>query len=396
MTLHRTVSSINRRRLLQGSSAAAAATLGLQIPGLSSLVRQTASAQAACPAEIVIGVIAPVTGSKAEQGQQFTEGAQVAVDEINAAGGVNGSMLRLEILDDQGQPNEAVAAAQKLVSNPDVFGVIGPSSTASSSAAIPVLERAQITAISPSASTPSLVTDNSHFYIMSLPLSAYGPLVPQFATEKFGAKDIAIIHVKDDWGENVTSIAKEWSEANSLPVVAEANYTQGDRDFKAQLTSLLDPGPDALLLNTHYTEGALITRQARELGYEGPIVAQGTNVYPQFIELAEDAAEGVVGWTDFLASLETEAVRHTVDKFQQAIGKEPLQYHVSTYDAVKILTQALGQVGCDREALSTTVAQTKDFAGLVGPMSFNAERLPEKELFWVQVKDGQWALYEDA
>ena len=396
MTFHRTVSSINRRRLLQGSSAAAAASLGLQIPGLRSLARQSASAQASCPAEIVIGVIAPVTGSKAEQGQQFTEGAQVAVDEINAAGGVNGSTFRLEILDDQGQPNEAVAAAQKLVSNADVFGVIGPSSTASSSAAIPVLERAQITAISPSASTPSLVTDNSHFYIMSLPLSAYGPLVPQFATEKFGAKDIAIIHVKDDWGENVTSIAKEWSEANSLPVVAEANYTQGDRDFKAQLTSLLDPGPDALLLNTHYTEGALITRQARELGYEGPIVAQGTNVYPQFIELAEDAAEGVVGWTDFLATLDTEAVRQTVDKFQQAIGKEPLQYHVSTYDAVKILAQALGQAGCDREALSTTVAQTKDFAGLVGPMSFNAERLPEKELFWVQVKDGQWALYEDA
>ena len=395
MTRHRTLTSINRRRLLQGSSAAAAATLGLQIPGLRSLVPQ-AAAQASCPAEIVIGVIAPVTGSKAEQGQQFTEGAQVAVDEINAAGGVNGSTLRLEILDDQGQPNEAVAAAQKLASNPDVFAVIGPSSTASSSAAIPVLQRAQITAISPSASTPSLVTDNTHFYIMSLPLSAYGPLVPQFATEEFGAQDIAIIHVKDDWGENVTSIAKEWSEANNVPVVAEANYTQGDRDFKAQLTALLDQDPDALVLNTHYTEGALITRQARELGYDGPIVAQGTNVYPQFIELAEDAAEGVVGWTDFLASLDTEAVRQTVDKFQQAIGKEPLQYHVSTYDAVKILAQALGQVGCDREALSTTVAQTKDFAGLVGPMSFNADRLPEKELFWVQVKDGQWALYEDA
>lgn len=384
------VASSTRRRLLQGGGIAAATALGLRLPDLTALARQ-----AACPAEIVIGVIAPVTGGKAEQGQQFTEGAQVAVDEINAEGGINGSTVRLEILDDQGQPNEAVAAAQRLVSNNDVFAVIGPSSTASSSAAIPVLERAQIVAISPSASTPSLVTDNQSFYIMSLPLSAYGPLVPQFAAERFGAKDLAVINVKDDWGENVTRIAKEWAEANNVPVVAEANYTQGDRDFKAQLTSMLGSEPDALILNTHYTEGALITRQARELGYEGPIVAQGTNVYPQFIELAEDAAEGVVGWTDFLATLDSEAVANTVEKFQQAIGKEPLQYHVSTYDAVKILAQALGQVGCDRAALSTAVAGTKDFPGLVGPMSFNAERLPEKELFWVEVKDGAWSLMAD-
>jgi branched-chain amino acid transport system substrate-binding protein len=392
MAHHRSLSSIDRRRLLQGSGAAAMA-LGLQIPGFSALARQEA---ASCPAEIVIGVIAPVTGSKAEQGQQFTEGAQVAVDEINAAGGVNGSTLKLEILDDQGEPNQAVAAAQKLAAEENVYAVIGPSSTASSSAAIPVLERATITAISPSASTPSLVTDNTHFYIMSLPLSTYGPLVPKFAADKFGAKDLAVIHVKDDWGENVTTMAKEWSDANSVPIVADASYTQGDRDFKAQITSLLDKDPDALILNTHYTEGALITRQARELGYDGPIVAQGTNVYPQFIELAEDAAEGVVGWTDFLASLDTEAVKQAVDKFQQAIGKEPLQYHISTYDAVKILAQALGQVGCDREALSTTVGQTKDFPGLVGPMSFNADRLPEKELFWVEVKDGEWTLFPDA
>lgn len=390
--MKRTLNGVSptRRQLLQGGGVAAAMALGLRLPESSALARQ-----AACPAEIVFGVIAPVTGSKAEQGQQFTEGAQVAVDEINTAGGINGSTVRLEILDDQGQPNEAVAAAQRLVSNTDVFAVIGPSSTASSSAAIPVLERAQIVAVSPSASTPSLVTDNQSFYIMSLPLSAYGPLVPQFAAERFGAQDLAIINVKDDWGENVTTIAKEWSVANNVPVVAEANYTQGDRDFKAQLTSMLDKDPDALLLNTHYTEGALITRQARELGYDGPIVAQGTNVYPQFIELAEDAAEGVVGWTDFLATLDTEAVTSTVEKFQKAIGKEPLQYHVSTYDAVKILAQAIGQVGCDRAALSTAVGGTKDFPGLVGPMSFNAERLPEKELFWVEVKDGAWSLIAD-
>ncbi len=371
------------RLMLQGSAIAAALVLSSALPAL---------AQKACPAEIGIGVIAPVTGSKAEQGEQFTEGAKVAIDEINAAGDVNGSKLQLQILDDQGQPNEAVAAAQRLASNNDVYAVIGPSSTASSSAAIPVLKRAKLVAISPSASTPSLVTKNTHFYIMSLDLGAYGPLVPKYAVDRFGAHNFAIIHVKDDWGEAVTKVEKEWAAAKNIPIVADAVYTQGDRDFKAQLTVVLEKKPEALVLNTHYTEGALIVRQARQLGYTGPIVGQGTIVYPQFIELAGSAAAGVVSWTDFLSTLESEPVVQADQKFKKAIGKEPLQYHITTYDAVMILKKALQAVGCDRDKLTTEVADTKDFPGIVGKINFNAERLPEKKIFWVEVKDGKWAL----
>ena len=319
--------------MLRGCALAAA--LSLPFSAVSAL------AQKACPAEIGLGVIAPLTGSKAEQGQQFTEGAKVAVDEINAAGGIHGSKLQLQALDDQGQPNEAVAAAQRLASSSNVFAVIGPSSTASSSAVIPVLRRAKIVAISPSASTPSLVTKNTHFYIMSLDLGTYGPLVPKYAVERFGAHNLAIIHVKDDWGEAVTKVEKEWAAAKNIPVVADAVYTQGDRDFKAQLTVMLEKKPDALILNTHYTEGALIVRQARQLGFTGPIVAQGTTVYPQFIELAGSSAAGVVSWTDFLSTLESKPVIQADEKFKKAIGKEPLQYHISTYDAVMILKKSL-------------------------------------------------------
>ena len=370
--------------MLRGCALAAA--LSLPFSAVSAL------AQKACPAEIGLGVIAPLTGSKAEQGQQFTEGAKVAVDEINAAGGIHGSKLQLQALDDQGQPNEAVAAAQRLASSSNVFAVIGPSSTASSSAVIPVLRRAKIVAISPSASTPSLVTKNTHFYIMSLDLGTYGPLVPKYAVERFGAHNLAIIHVKDDWGEAVTKVEKEWAAAKNIPVVADAVYTQGDRDFKAQLTVMLEKKPDALILNTHYTEGALIVRQARQLGFTGPIVAQGTTVYPQFIELAGSSAAGVVSWTDFLSTLESKPVIQADEKFKKAIGKEPLQYHISTYDAVMILKKALQTVGCDRDKLTTAVADTKDFPGIVGEVSFNAERLPEKKIFWVEVKNGQWSL----
>jgi branched-chain amino acid transport system substrate-binding protein len=352
------------------------------------------SPAAAGTKEIVFGIIAPMTGSKAEQGMQFKEGAEVAVAEINAAGGVLGRKIRIELLDDQGKPSEAVAVAQKLAANPDVIAVIGPSSTASCSAAIPTLEKAKITAISPSASTPTLVTQNKFMYLVSLPNSVYGPWVPEYAVKKMGAKSLAMIYVKDDFGEAVTKEAKGWAEKNNIKVTGEASYSQGTRDFKSQLTSLLASKPGAILLNTHYTEGALITKQARDLGFGGALVAQGTNVYPQFIKLAGDRSEGVVGWVEFLPSLEDEATKKAVAKFKKAIGKEPLTYHIMTYDAVNILASGIRTVGNteDRDALTRAVGKTKNHPGIVGRFGFDADRLPEKDIFWTVVKNGNWVV----
>lgn len=346
--------------------------------------------------EVVIGVIAPLTGGKADQGMQFKEAAELAVADLNAGGGILGRAVGLRILDDQGQPNEAAAAAQKLVATAGVVAVIGPSSTASASAALPILEKAHIPTISPSASTRRLVTDNECFYLMTLPATTYAPLVPQTAVEQLGARDLAVIHVKDDWGQATTSLVDGWAAERGVPVVAEASFTQGARFFKAQLTSLLARDPDALVLNTHYVEGALITRQARDLGYEKPIVAQGTVVYPQFLELAGDAAEGTVSWVSFLPSLDIPSVREAVAKFRDAIGKEPLQYHINTYDAVRILAAAFERVGSteDLAAVCEAVSQTRSFPGVVGEFSYGEDRLPVKELFWVVVRDGRWALYE--
>lgn len=345
---------------------------------------------------IVVGVIAPLTGSKAEQGGQFVEGATLAAKEVNAQGGILGRPVRLEILDDQGKPNEAASAAQKLATNDDVAAVIGPSSTASASAAIPILERARIVTISPSASTGSLVTQNHYFFIMAMPADVYAPSVPEYAVKKIGARSLAVINVKDDWGELVTKITKEWAAANEVPLVAEASYTQGARDFKAQLASFIEKKPGAIVLNTHYTEGALITKQARDLGFTGSIIAQGTNTYPQFIELSAGAAEGVIAWTDFAPTLETDRTRQAVTKFRNGIGKELQAYHVNTYDAMGILFDAIRKAGGtdDRDKLALAVGNTKNFEGLVGAISYGPDRLPHKDLFWVTVAKGAWVLVD--
>jgi branched-chain amino acid transport system substrate-binding protein len=368
----------------------ASRALILAIPVLGLALAGPAAAQ-----EIVIGVIAPLTGSKAEQGMQFKEGAELAVADLNKAGGVLGRQLRLEILDDEGQPKNAAAAAQKLAANRSVVGVIGPSSTASCRAALPILERARLVTISPSASTASLVTDHKYMYLMSPPIPFYGPLVPRFAQQELGAKKIAIVKVKDDWGLGVSRVTQEYARQHGMTVVAEVEYAQGDRDFKTHVTAVKDKSPDVVILNTHYTEGAIITKQARELGLTVPIVGQGTNVYPQYVEIAGQAAEGAIGWVDFLASLDDPGVKRAVAKFQVAFGKPPLNYHVTAYDGVQVIVDAVKKVGNteDREAIARTVGQLRDFPGLVGKVSYDAQRLPVREVFWTTVKDGQWVLY---
>jgi branched-chain amino acid transport system substrate-binding protein len=346
--------------------------------------------------ELVIGVIAPLTGSKAEQGMQFKEGAELAVADLNRAGGVLGRQLRVELLDDEGQPKNAAAAAQKLAANRNVIGVIGPSSTASCRAALPILERARLVTISPSASTASLVTDHKYMYLMSPAIPFYGPLVPRFAQVELGAKRLAIVKVKDDWGLGVSKATADYARANGMTVVAEVEYAQGDRDFKSQMTAVKAQNPDVIILNTHYTEGAIITKQARELGLAVPILAQGTNVYPQYAEIAGSTAEGALGWVDFLATLDDPGVKRAVAKFQAAYGKPALNYHITSYDGVMVIADAIKKVGNaeDREVIARTVGQLKDFAGLVGKISYDAERLPVRDLFWTTVKGGKWVLYQ--
>jgi len=355
-----------------------------------------ADALPASEGEVLIGVIAPMTGGKADQGQQFREGVELAVADLNAEGGILGRSVDFLVLDDRGEPNEAAAAAQRLVATPRVVGVIGPSSTASSSAVAPILEKARMPTISPSASTRRLVTDNRCFYLMTLPMASYAPGVPETAVEVFGARDLAVIHVRDDWGRGVTELVDRWAGEAGVPVVGEASFTQGARFFKAQLTALFAARPDALVLNTHYVEGGLITRQARDLGYEGPIVAQGTVVYPPFLDLAGDAADGVVSWVSFLPTLPIPSVQRAVEKFRSAFGDPPQQYHVNAYDAVGVLAAAFERVGSFEEgaAVCEAVGRTRDYPGIVGPFSYDERRLPEKELFWVVAREGEWRLFE--
>ncbi len=343
--------------------------------------------------EIVIGVIAPLTGAKADQGKQFKEGAQIRVDEINEAGGLLGRKIRLEILDDEGQPANAATCAQRLVANPEVVAVVGPSSTASCNAAIPILETAKICGISPSASTATLSTDNPYFFILQQPNILDAPKLTKLARDKFGATKIGMITLRDDWGQSVASAGKASLPELGLVLSAEVEYAQGDRDFKSQITSLMESEPDVVIFNTHYTEGALAARQAREAGVTVPFLGQITTVYDEFLDIF-GLDEGFIAQTPFLATLDDPKVQAAVAKFEPLIGRLPQQYHVFTYDAVSAIADAIVGVGntSDKEAIRDAIAGLDDMDGVAFKWGFDENELVKLDNFFVQVQDGKWTL----
>jgi len=347
--------------------------------------------------EVILGLIAPLTGSKADQGRQFKEGAEAAVKVINEEGGILGHPVRLEIIDDEGRPENAANAASRLAAMDGVIAVVGPSSTASVSAAAPILQDAGLILWSPAASTGSLVTENQLVYIIANPISVYAKYMPAYAQETLGATKVAIINVSDDWGRNVTNAQLEILDDYGLEAVEVTSYTQGDREFRSQITAMMAENPDVLFLNCHYTEGALITKQTRDLGYDVPILVQATCVYPQFLEIAGEQGEGVVSFDSYPPS--DSAIRQEKTAWwKETFGYADFEtYHINSYDIVMMYKYAFEEVGNfdDVEAVAEVIGNISGFQGILVERTHDENRLPASDVFYpIVVRDGAWVSLE--
>jgi branched-chain amino acid transport system substrate-binding protein len=360
------------------------------VMGLGAVVAGTAGAQ-----DLVIGVAAPMTGNLAQIGKQFSEGAQLAADEVNARGGVKGRKVVIRVEDDKGDPKEAATVAQKFASDDKILAVLGHYSSSACFAAIPIYTRAKLATITPSASHTELTKQGGKYmFRMWSPISVYVPDLAQYTVKKLGKKSIGVVYVQNDWGiQTKDYFLKELEKLGAKAVATEVVYDK-DTDFKAQLTKIKAANPDALAILTYYTTGALLTLQARNLGITAPLVGTGTLYEDKFIELAgAKNAEGLAVNTEFNADDPAPVVKSFVGLYQKIHpGENPEPYHATTYDAARILIQAIEKAGTDRDAIRDAVAATRTFPGVTGTFSFNDAREREaKDQVYLVVKDGKWS-----
>jgi branched-chain amino acid transport system substrate-binding protein len=339
-----------------------------------------------------LAVVGPLTGSMAVVGQQFIDGARLAVDEVNAKGGLNGRKVELVTEDDRNDPKEAASIAQKLSLDKDLYGVLGSYSSSASFASIPIYEKAQIVQITPSASHPKLPEISKYMFRMWTGIDIYSPQLADFAVTKRGFKKFAVIYVNNDFGKANHEYFAAKAKSLGAAVVSEETFLDGDKDFKTQLTKVKAANPDALVVLSYYVEGALVAQQARAAGLKTPIISTGTFMEPEFLKLAGPAAEGIFFNTEFHPDDPRPTVQDFIKKFRAAYpGKEPAPYHATSYDAAAMLLQVLKQVNLDRSKVADALTNIQ-FSGAEGPISWKAGKGIVKRNIFVEIKNGKFVI----
>lgn len=346
---------------------------------------------------IKIGHFASLTGKEATFGVQVNNGVMLAVDEINAAGGLNGKQIELIAEDTQSQTSGAQNAVEKLVGKDQVAAVIGEVASARSMAASPTCEREKTPMLSP-ASTNEQVTlakDGSVLnYIFRICFidPFQGTVMAKFAGDKLGAKNVAVL--KDNANAYSVGLAKNFSDKfKSLggTIVEEQDYEGGQSDFKAQLTAIKAKNPQAIFVPGYYTEVSLIAVQARQLGITVPLLGGDGWDSPTLTQgAAKTALEGCYFSNHYSEQDTSAAVQEFIKKYKAKYGGEaPGAMSALGYDAMMIIAKICKDSGkSDRETIRAGLAALKDYKGVTGNITIDDKHNASKPAVVLQIKNG--------
>jgi branched-chain amino acid transport system substrate-binding protein len=343
---------------------------------------------------IKVGEYASLTGKEASFGQQSHKGLTMALEEINAAGGVLGKKLELVAEDNQTKAGESATAVRKLISRDKVIALIGEVSSGRSLEAAPLAQQAKIPMIAPAATNPKVTQTGNYIFRVCFIDPFQGTVMAKFAKDDLKAKKVAILSsVSNAYSVGLAKFFKETFVAGGGEVVSEKNFSEGDKDFRAQLTAVKAAGVDGVFVPSYYTEAALIVRQARELGITVPFFGGDGWEAPQLLEIGGAALEGCFYSTHFSPENSAPVVQDFVKKFKARWDNQvPDAFAALGYDAAYVLSAAIKRAGTtDEPKLRDALAATKDFAGVTGVTTIDANRDASKPAAILAIKGGKLA-----
>jgi branched-chain amino acid transport system substrate-binding protein len=344
---------------------------------------------------IPVGEFASLTGATASFGQSSHKGTQMAIDEVNAAGGVLGKKLKLITEDDQSRPGEAATVVRKMLSRDKIVALLGEVASSRSLEAAPLCQQAGIPMISPASTNPK-VTEVGDFVFRVCFIDPFqGTVLSKFALSKGWRKVAVLTDVKQDYSVGLSQYFKKHFTANGGEIVGEQSYSSGDKDFKAQLTAIKGSQPDAVVASGYYTETGLISLQARELQVSAPLLGGDGWDSPSLVEVGGKAIEGSFFSNHFSVEDPAPAIQGFLKKYRDKFGAEPDAMSALGYDSAMILVDALKRAGTtEGPKLKAAIASTKDFAAVTGKISLNSERNADKSAVMLEVKSGQFRYVE--
>lgn len=341
--------------------------------------------------KIVIGNYGSLTGTTATFGISCKNGIEMAAEKTNARGGVLSKQLKVIYEDTQGKAEEAAAVVQKLINQDNVVAILGEIASSRSLAAAPICQRAMIPMITPASTNPEVTKKGDYIFRVCYMDDFQGEVIARIADEILKVKTAAVLQdIKNDYSIGLAEFFTKEFEARDGKVVATESYSEGDIDFRAQLTSIKNKNPQVLMVPGYYTEVGLIARQARELRIKFPIIGGDGWDSPRLIDIGGEALEGAYFVTHFTDGDSASMVQDFVREYEATYNEKPDAMAVLGYDAAMILFQAIENAGStDKKMIRDAIAATKGYKGITGVITIDENRNAEKAAVVVKVNDGK-------
>jgi branched-chain amino acid transport system substrate-binding protein len=346
---------------------------------------------------IKIGEFASLTGKEAAFGQSSHKGTLLAIEELNAAGGLLGRKLELVTEDNQSKSGESATIAKKLISRDKVVALLGEVASMRSLEAAPIAQKAQIPMVSPSSTNPKVTEIGNYIFRVCFVDPFQGVAMAKFARSHLKVRRVALLtSVSSAYSVGLAKYFKEQIARDGGTVAIEQKYSEGDKDFKAQLTAIKAAGVEGIFVPGYYTEAALICKQAKDLGLNVPLFGGDGWEAPQLVTIGGAAVEGMYFSTHYSPEHQTPAIKNFVAKFKQRWGNEvPDAMAALGYDSAMVLADAIKRAGTtDSAKLRDALAATKGFAGVSGTTTLDAQRNATKAAVVLKVQNGEFKFVE--
>ncbi len=339
---------------------------------------------------IKIGEFGSLSGENASFGISQNNGVQMAVEEINAAGGVLGKKIGLTVDDNLTKQGETTTITHKLISEDHVVAIIGEVASSKTLEAAPIAQAAKIPLIATAATNPKVTQTGDYVFRVCFTDDFQAVVIARFVLEKLKEKNIAFMtDVKQDYSVGLTKIAKDYFSKNGGNVVKEQSYSSGDKDFRAQLTDIKSANPDVIIITGYYPEASLIAKQARQFGIKATLVGGDGWDGSSLIPVGGKAIEGAYFSNHFSTEDKSPLVQEFVKKYKAKYNTVPDAFAALGYDATKLLADAIKRAGStDSDKIRAAIQDTEGFPGVSGKITIGKDRNAVKSAVILTIKDG--------
>lgn len=347
-------------------------------------------------AAIKIGEVDPLSGGISQFGIGCHQGIVLALDRINAAGGVLGQPIELVTEDDQSKPGQSATAVRKLITQDKVVALLGDATSSATLESAPIAQANKIPMITPSATNPRITQVGDFIFRVCFLDELQGRVIARFARQKLNAAKIfTLVDVKQDYSVDLAKFFKDEFTKLGGSIVGEQSYSSGDTVFRAQLTAIRGLRPDAIYVPGYYQEVALIVKEGRQIGLTMPFLGCDGWANQALIAVGGKAMDGCYFTNHFSPEDQSPIVKEFVGKYREKYGSVPDTFAALGYDAASILCDSIKRAGSsDSLQIRDALAKTTGFEGVTGVISLDANRNAAKPVLVIAIRDGKFEVAE--